>query len=236
MTDLATALTPDRLVDLTQPLGPRTVLWPGSTPFTATVVADFDTHGGYARELAVPEHAGTHLDAPVHFTREGVDAATLSLEVLVRPAVRLDVRDRVADDPRHEVTAADVERVEAADGVIPSGVVALVHTGWDAYADDVERYVGTGDVPSFPGLAVDAAELLVARGVVGVGIDTLGIDPGHALDFPAHRVTLPAGIWHLEGLVGLERLPARGAWLVVAPIPIVDGSGAPARVLAILPA
>lgn len=64
MTDLATLLAGARLVDLTQPLGPGTVLWPGSRPFAATTVADYDTDGCYARELEVPEHAGTHFEAP----------------------------------------------------------------------------------------------------------------------------------------------------------------------------
>lgn len=236
MTDIAALLESARFVDLTQPLGPDTVLWPGSTPFAATVVADFDTHGGYARELEVPEHAGTHLDAPVHFARDGSDVAGLPLESLIRPAVKLDVRERVADDPGYEVGAADVEAIEARDGVIPHGAAVLLHTGWDAYVEQPERYAGPGTVPAFPGLAVDAAQLLVDRGAAGVGIDTLGIDPGHAPAFPAHGVTLPAGLWHLEGLVGLGEIPARGAWLVVAPIPIVAGSGAPARVFAIIPA
>jgi kynurenine formamidase len=236
VTDLAALLSPSRLVDLTQPLGPATVLWPGSTPFAVRVVADFDTHGGYARELEVPEHAGTHLDAPIHFARDGTDVADLPLDVLVRPAVKLDVRDRVADNPAYEVCAADVEAIEERDGAIPAGAAVLVHTGWEAFVADPARYSGGGDPPSFPGLAVDAAELIVARGAVGVGIDTLGIDPGHVAGFPAHAVTLPAGLWHLEGLVGLERVPPRGAWVVVAPIPIVAGSGAPARVFAILPA
>ncbi len=236
MFDLASLLAPARLVDLTQPLGPATVLWPGSTPFAARVVADFDTHGGYARELEVPEHAGTHLDAPIHFARDGADVAGLPLDLLVRPAVKLDVRERVDGNPAYEVCAADVEAIEAHDGVIPGGSAVLVHTGWDAFVGDPDRYGGSGETPSFPGIAVDAAQLLVARGAVGVGIDTLGIDPGHAAGFPAHGVTLPAGLWHLEGLVGLGQVPARGAWLVVAPIPIVAGSGAPARVFAILSA
>ena len=60
--------------------------------------------------------------------------------------------------------------------------------------------------------------------------------PAAAATFPAHRITLPAGLWHLEGLIGLERLPARGSWIIVGVIPVVGGSGAPARVLAILPA
>ena len=46
---------------------------------------------------------------------------------------------------------------------------------------------------------------------MGIGIDTAGIDPGHAADAPVHHITLPAGLWHLEGLVNLGELPARGA-------------------------
>ncbi len=230
MTSLAALLAPDRLVDLTQPLGPDTVLWPGSTPFAATVVADYDTDGGYARELVVPEHAGTHLDAPAHFAQGQPATDEIPLPALVRPLVKLDVRERVAGAATYELTAAAIEEIEAVDGAIPAGAAVLVHTGWEAYRADAGRY------GSFPGLAADAADLLVARGVAGVGIDTLGIDPAHAEDFPAHRIILPAGLWQLEGLVNLGAVPSRGAWLVAAAIPIVAGSGAPARVFAILPA
>jgi kynurenine formamidase len=235
MPDLASLLAPERLVDLTQPLGPSTPLWPGSTPFAATTVVDYDTHGGYARDLAVPEHAGTHLDAPAHIRRGGATVDLVPLASLVCPAAKLDVRALVGGDAAYALPAAEIERLELRDGTIPAGAAVLVQTGWDAYLNDPVRY-GATDPPAFPGLAPDAAELLVARGVAGVGIDTLGIDPGHAADLPAHRITLPAGLWHLEGLVGLERVPARGAWLVVAPLPLVGGSGSPARVLAILPA
>jgi kynurenine formamidase len=231
VTSLEALLAPDRLVDLTQPLGPDTVLWPGSTPFAATVVADYETDGGYARELVVPEHAGTHLDAPAHFAQEQPATDAIPLGALVRPLVKVDVRDRVAGDATYELTAEAIEEIEAADGPIPAGSAVLVHTGWDAYHADADRYGS-----AFPGLAMDAAALLVAGGVAGVGIDTLGIDPAHAEDFPAHRIILPAGLWHLEGLVNLEAVPARGAWLVAAVIPLVAGSGAPARVFAILPA
>ena len=111
----------------------------------------------------------------------------------------------------------------------------LVHTGWDSRHTDPNR-VRRRRRAAFPGLAADAARLLVARGIAGIGIDTLGVDPGHVDHFPAHRITLAAGLWHLEGVVGLDRVPARGAWLVAAALPLVAGSGAPARAFAILPA
>jgi len=71
--------------------------------------------------------------------------------------------------------------------------------------------------------------------VAGVGIDTLGVEVGATTTFDVHRITLGAGLWHAEGLVGLERVPTRGAWVVVAAVPIVGGSGAPARVFAVVP-
>ena len=234
MSALDELLSSDHLIDLTQPLGPATVLWPGSQPFTAETTVDHDTHGAYARDLTLPEHAGTHLDAPVHFARDGATTETLALSALVRPAARLDVRALVADDPSFAVSAANVEKIERLDGEIPAGSAVLVNTGWDRFLGDPERY-GGGAATAFPGLGTDAARLLVVRGVVGIGIDTLGVDPGESETFSAHRVTMPAGLWHAEGLVGLDRVPARGAWLVVGVLPIVDGSGAPARVFAVLP-
>ena len=234
MPDLATLLDPGRLVDLTQPLGPATTLWPGSRPFAATTVADYDTDGGYARELEVPEHAGTHLDAPAHFDRDGSRVDGISLASLVRPAVRLDVRPWVNGNASVAIDAAVLLQLEERDGSIGPGSAVLVHTGWDAYWQDPGRYLGDPE-PAFPGLAADAAELLVERGVAGLGIDTLSVDPGHSTELPVHNILLPAGIWQLEGLIELGRVPARGSWLVAAPLRLVDGSGTPARVFAILP-
>jgi kynurenine formamidase len=218
-----------RLVDLTQPLGPATMLWPGSRAFEATVLGRHETEGSYWREVALPEHAGTHLDAPVHFGpgRETVDE--LPLERLVVPAVCVDLQPHCRTDPDFALSRTLLEEIERDLGGVEAGCAVLFRTGWDAYVDDAERYA------RFPGIGPHAAELLVERAVAGVGIDTLGIDPAAATSFPAHRITQPAGVWHLEGLIGLERVPPRGAWLVAGAIPLVEGSGAPARAFAIVP-
>jgi kynurenine formamidase len=234
VTDLAALLAPAQLVDLTQPLGAETALWPGSRPFSATTVADYDTHGCFARELEVPEHAGTHLDAPAHFAPDGARVDAIPLGSLVRPVVKLDVRAWVNGDAAATISAAVVRELEERDGAVEPGTAVLVQTGWDAYCRQPARYLGSPTL-AFPGLAGDAAELLVERRIAGLGIDTISVDPGNSSDLPVHWTTLPAGIWHLEGLVNLDRIPARGAWLVAAPLRLTDGSGAPARVFAILP-
>ena len=115
-------LAPDRLVELTQPLGEATALWPGSTPFAARHVLDYDADGAYARELAVPEHAGTHLDAPAHFARGGRRVHELPLGELVRPLVKLDVRGWVDDDASATIGRDVIEELEQRDGLIPAGL------------------------------------------------------------------------------------------------------------------
>jgi len=70
--------------------------------------------------------------------------------------------------------------------------------------------------------------------VAAIGIDTPSIDYGTSEHFEAHRVTLATNIYHIENATGLTRLPATGFTVVVAPLKIKDGTGGPARVLALV--
>jgi kynurenine formamidase len=74
--------------------------------------------------------------------------------------------------------------------------------------------------------------------VVGVGVETVGTDAGaaHSFDpmFPCHSFLMGSGKYGLTQLRNLARLPATGAVLVAGPLPIETGSGAPARVLALV--
>ena len=222
-----------RVLDLTQPLGERTLLWPGSMPFRADGPDTHDEEGYWARDLHFPEHSGTHMDAPVHCVPGGPGVADIPAEQLVRPALRIDARALCGGDAAWTLGAGDVRAWEAEHGPIEAGAAVLLCTGWDVYVEDFDRYLG--HPLDYPGYGGDAAALLVERGVAGIGIDTLGVDSGrNASTSPVHKTTLPAGLWHLEGLVGLAEVPARGATLVVGVPPLVGGSGMPARVLALL--
>lgn len=229
-------MTPS-VVDLTQPLGPDTVLWPGSTSFEATVRSDPRTSGSYARDLRLPEHSGTHLDAPSHFAPGGAHAADIPAERLVAPCAVLDMRAECREAPAFTLERSHLEDAERRDGPIEPGTAVLLWTGWEDHRGDAGRYLGgaTEADLAFPGYGVTAAEALLEREVVGLGTDTLGIDPGHARDFPVHHLALGAGLWHLEGLVNLGALPPRGATLVVGALKLVEGSGTPARVFALPP-
>lgn len=220
-----------QVVDLTQPLGPETALWPGSGPFAARTTGELDHDGHYARHISLPEHFGTHFDAPAHFAPGGAMAHEVPAERLVVPCAVADVSAECEADPGYALDGARLARDEEEHGPLPAGGALLMRTGWERHVRDPERYVGA---MSFPGFGPSAAELAIERGCVGLGTDTLSIDPGRDPDAPVHHITLPAGLWHVEGLVNLASLPRRGATLVVGALKLVDGSGAPARVLALV--
>jgi kynurenine formamidase len=227
---------PPAVVDLSQPLGPETALWPGSNPFEAETTMELGRDFAYSRDLRLPEHSGTHMDAPAHFDADGDRVHTITADRLVVPCAVLDVRAECEADPDFHLSAEDLARLEARNGAIEPGSAVLLNSGWDRHLGEPAYLGGTSDQDlHFPGFGADAAELLVERGVVGLGIDTLGVDPGVETGYPVHLITLPAGLWHLEGLVNLAEVPPRGAMLVAGVIRLVDGSGAPARALALLP-
>ena len=76
--------------------------------------------------------------------------------------------------------------------------------------------------------------MLVQRGVAGIGIDTLSLDPGNDLSFPVHRVILGAGKFQVENLNNLDVLPAVGAVAVIGVLPVRDASQAQARIFAFM--
>jgi kynurenine formamidase len=227
------------VVDLTQTLSPDSPAWPGAPHVSVTLEADYP-QGYFARIVTMPEHAGTHVDAPAHFVRGAATVDAIAPAVLRAPAVVVDVRAAATRDPDYALGAADLTAWERAYGPIPDRALVIAWTGWSERWRDPARYRNSDDkgVMHFPGFAADAIRWLIARhpSFVGVGIDTLSIDPGASKDFAAHHALLGAGRYGVENLTNLSSLPARGATVMVAPLKLAAGSGAPARVLADVPA
>ena len=224
------------VVDLTLPLGPDTVMWPGAPAPSADIAVTVKHDGYYARLVHFFEHSGTHVDAPNHFV-EGSQAVTdLPLQTLISPAVVIDASADINGNGDAVLELATVKAWEEKHGLVPAGSVVLLRTGWEDLYDQPELYGAGPDGLHFPGFGAQAATYLVERGVVGIGLDTLGIDRGVDSDFPVHsHVTLPKQVWHIENLTNLKSLPATGALVFVGVLPLVDGSGSPARILALVP-
>lgn len=226
-----------RVVDLTIPLGTDIIMWPGApAPEMETLVTV--SHDGYfARRVSFFEHTGTHFDAPCHFIEGKATTDKISVETLVRPAVVIDISSSVGNNADAVLTLEQVADFERVHGEIPFNAAILLRTGWEEFNTDTLKYCGAEGDLHFPGFGVAAARFLVNdRKATGLGIDTLGIDPGNRPDFPVHsQISHPQGLWHLENLQNLKLLPPLGAWIVVGVLPLVGGSGSPARVIALLP-
>lgn len=245
---LLAACAPGRrpeLVDLTHPLDPAMPRWPGSLAFERGAGAGTDAEGGYLAggALRLSEHAGTHVDAPAHTLAGAATVDALPLSSLAGPGALVDVSAACAADPGHRVGVAELEDWERRHGRLPAGAVVLVRTGWSRRWSDPASYLGTAAAGPegrkalrFPGLDPSAARWLAARGAAAVGVDAASVDAGEAGDLPAHRALAEAGLPVIENLAGLERLPPRGFEVYALPLPLRGGTGAPARVVAVLPA
>lgn len=225
-----------KAVDLTHEMHDDMAFWPGGVPFTKTRLVDYD-QGYQLHKFNMGENTGTHVDAPSHFIKGNLPINKLSLDQLIVPAVVIDVQDKVAGNPDYQLTGDDVTAWESAHGKVLAGSLVILNTGWHKRFDDANAYVNMDDakVMHFPGYHPSSAEVLVARDVAGVGIDTLSIDYGPSKDFAAHVVMLKANKYQVENLANLDALPATGATVIIGVLPVRDGSQAQARIIGLLP-
>ncbi|MDT4927288.1 MAG: hypothetical protein QOF92_155 [Pseudonocardiales bacterium] len=238
------------VVDLTAPLTSTTPVLQLPSPFANTIpislerVSAFDEDGPAWRwnNIHTGEHTGTHLDAPAHWisARDGATVDQIPPQRLIGPAVVIDVRDQVAEDPDFLLRSEHIVEWEAAYGRLPANGWLILRTGWSSRGDDAVAFLNADeDGPHTPGPSEQVVRWLVAeRSLSGFAVETVGIDAGSAggfeTPFPAHHVLLEANIYGLTQLRNLDRLPAVGAVLVVSPLPIVGGTGSPARVFALI--
>lgn len=225
-----------RVIDLTHPLHGDMAFAPGGTGFLATRLSDYD-QGYRSHKYEMGEDVGTHVTAPSHFVEGKRAIEQIPLSELVVPVVVMNVREKVEDNPDYEVGGNDVVDWEAIHGPVPVGAVFIVNTGWYERFSDPAKYANQDDqgVMHFPGLSKAAAQLLVERDVVGIGIDTLSVDPGAAKVLAVHKVMLTAGKYQIENLNNLGELPETGGTIIVGVLPVSEGTRAQARVLALIP-
>ena len=253
LSDFVAALGDGRVevVDLTAPLSERTPILQLPPPFANTQrfalqeISNYDERGPgwYWNNFSAGEHVGTHFDAPVHWIsgRDGPDVSQVPPNQLVGPAVVIDKSAECARNPDFLLEVSHIEEWQRQHGQLPPGGWLLFRTGWDSRAHDQNAFLNANETgPHTPGVSVELARWLAETApVIGFGVETVGTDAGAAYRFqpafPCHQFLLGARKYGLTQLANLSRLPPTGAVLVAAPLPIVGGSGSPARVLAFVP-
>lgn len=242
---MAQKLSEQRLIDLSYSYDERTIFWPTEDGFH--LIREFEgmTPQGYyyaANKLITPEHGGTHIDAPIHFSKEGNTVDRIPLDQLIGEAVVIDVAEKCKKDRDYQIGSNDFIEWERQNGKIPNQSIVILRTGFGKYWPDRARYLGTDELGKeaikklhFPGLHSEGAKWLIEnRSIKAVGLDTASIDYGQSTLFEAHRTLFAKNIPVFENLANLDQLPSRDFQIIALPMKIKGGSGGPLRVVAIL--
>ncbi len=251
LSDLVSALSAGdiEVVDLTSPLSSETAVLQLPPEFGQTArfeleeISRYDDRGPawYWNNFRTGEHTGTHFDAPNHWVtgRDGADVASVPARRLVAPAAVLDFAAEAAQDADFLLEVDHIKEWQSHHGPLPEGGWLFYRTGWDRRQRQEEMLNADVTGPHTPGMSVECARWVGEESpVIGVGVETVGTDAGaaHSFDpaFPCHAFFMGNDKYGLTQLQNLGRLPAKGAVVIAGPLPIVTGSGAPARVLALV--
>ncbi|MGH3452073.1 MAG: cyclase family protein [Haloechinothrix sp.] len=238
------------VIDLTAPLSEDTptIVLPeqfGQTvKFQREEISRYDDRGPawYWNNFRTGEHTGTHFDPPIHWVtgQDRDDVGSVPPGRLIAPAAVLDFSAEVAKNPDFLLEVEHIKDWEREHGPLPEGGWLFFRTGWDARSHSQQEFLNAdASGPHTPGLSSACAKWLAHESpVIGLGVETVGMDagaaPGFDPMFPCHSFMHGSGKYGLTQLQNLAQLPPLGAVVIASPLRIVGGSASPARVLALV--
>ena len=201
------------VIDISQPLGPATAVWPGDQPFVLgwTMRQDRGDSVNVAA-LTLSVHTGTHIDAPFH-VRAGPRAGDLPLEAFIGPAVVVDARG---------LDVLDERVLERFDVSTAQRVLFRTRDSIDATRFPTEFVHPTAGL----------ARKLVAAGILLMGTDAPSMDAFDSRDLETHKILIAGGVALLENLVLTEVTPGRYT-VIALPLKLVEADGSPVRAVLI---
>lgn len=202
-----------RIHDLSVSLYPGMLQWPDDPRVHISQVASLKKGDPYTlSEFSCGTHSGTHIDAPCHFTPEGRTIDQVSLTELIGEALVVQVdADRITADVLREIDVSTYHRI-------------LFKTRNSALLRDESFHA------EYVSLELDAAQVLVERGVRVLGLDYLSIEAYESADHPVHKLLTAHEVVILEGL-DLSAVEPGAYFLVALPLKLRGADGAPARVV-----
>lgn len=203
-------------IDATATLDPATTpVYEGDAPMKFDFLKDMRKGDGLTLSAySLGAHSGTHIDAPMHFVRDGASIDRVSLEPLIGPARVIDIPDDV-----QSIDAAELNRHRW------KGTPRVIFRTRSSLRGWMKSATFHRD---FAYIAPDAAQLLADAGVQLVGIDYISAERFGAATPLTHRILLGKGIPIVEGL-SLETVKPGDYDLIVLPMKVAGHEGAPAR-------
>ncbi|WP_271078807.1 arylformamidase [Aurantiacibacter sp. MUD61] len=202
-----------RIWDISQRLSSNTPLWPGEPELKvsrhASISPECPVNIG---AISLPLHSGTHADAPLHYSNDGVASADSPLEPYVGRCMVVDAR---ASGARIEMQDCDWSVIEGEKRVLFRTYENFPHDAWDK---------------NFTAVAPDVIARLRDAGALLIGIDTPSLDPQNSKTMDAHQEVLEGDMRILEGLV-LDHVAPGAYELIALPLAIEGADASPVRAI-----
>ena len=217
-----------RIIDLTHPINEGmptfAALW--HPPVEITILGRHDVEGRATRKISFGTHTGTHVDAPLHFIKDGSTIDMIALETLAGKALVIPLMGK---GPGGRVERKDLENYFNGRTDVKR---VILRFDWSNRFRDGTFYI------NWPYLSMEAAEFLLEQGVKLIGMDTPSPDnpsdgPKTGVDSPVHKLLMGQGVILVEYLNGLEQIKSLEIEFIALPIKITGSDGAPARCIAI---
>ena len=184
-----------------------------------------ESEGRVTHSLSFGTHTGTHIDAPLHFVKQGTDVSNIPLDLLIGPVT---IADFSGLKENQKITAEMLQNINISQRMI-------FKFGWGRHWNTQKFYRG------YPFFSAQAAEYLIAQKVSLIAMDTPSPDDsrielkpgviGTEVDSPMHKMFLKNGVFLVEYLANLDDVGDYEGWnIVVMPLKIKNADGAPARV------
>jgi arylformamidase len=210
----------NKIIDLTHMINDQMITYP--TPWHPKVSVErlgkIEDVGRNTRKISLGTHTGTHIDAPLHFVKDGKSIEKIPLDKIVGKVTIVDFSHL---EKNHPIEKENLEKIKITKRMI-------FRFGWEKYWNKMEFY------ENHPFFTEDAANFLVSQGVELLGYDTPSPDsskPISDIDSPIHKILLENEIVLLEYLANLDNLDNLENWnIVVAPMKIEGSDGSPSRV------
>lgn len=201
-----------RLWDISPALGPATPPFPGDQAYeqrwTARIAPGCPVN---LSALTLSPHLGAHADAPLHYADDAPAIGAVPLQpFLGRCRVIHAIGCGPLVTPQHLAHAlADLP---------PRVLVRSCERAPTVWSEEFSAY------------APQTIELLAARGVKLVGIDSQSVDPATSKTLPSHHLLLTHDLRVLENLV-LDDVPEGDYELIALPLKLVQACASPVRAI-----
>jgi kynurenine formamidase len=230
-----------RFVDLTHTFGPDTPHWKGFGEEQVKILYTIKKDGFKVQQFTHVGQWGTHIDAPAHF-HEGLRSIDqIPIDQMVMPLVVIDVHQAVEKNPDYTLTEGDIHAWEAKHGRIPEHAFVAMRTDWSKRwpSQAAMQNQDAKGVAHYPGWSLPVLkQLYLDRKITATGHETTDTDPGIAAshdDYSLESYLLGLNHYQIELLANLDQVPEAGALVIVSWPKALEGTGFPARVIAIVP-